>query len=180
MFTALKIAGLSALVIGQALAADYVWWEAEDPVTAHFPPQEQSPFHVRELLHPERLSGGDWISGNRGNTATPYSASYQITVPANGQYAFWVRKCWHHALFTWEFDNGQGPSGEVTRKVALTDGVELRPKISAHWVDLGQVRLSAGTASICTAKPSWMFSMLFARVTNIAAFPRCSSPGAIQ
>ncbi|MFW5829891.1 MAG: hypothetical protein ACOCXA_06480, partial [Planctomycetota bacterium] len=133
------------LVMPLSAASDYVWWEAEDPVEDTFPPQEDSPFHIRKLQHPDRLSGGDWISGNRGNTGEPYSATYQIEVPADGTYTFWIRKCWHHALFTWQFDDGDGPSGVIDRQVALLDRRELRPKVAATWTDAGRIELTAGT-----------------------------------
>ncbi len=120
---------------------NYVWWEAENPVSKKFPLAEESPFYKKKL-DASKLSGDDWISGNRGNKGTPYTATYEITVPKTDTYTFWVRKCWHHALFTWKFENG--PEGEVTRDVALLDGRELRPKVSAHWVDLGSIKLTAG------------------------------------
>ncbi len=120
---------------------NYVWWEAEDPVSHNFPPAKESPFYI-EKLDAEKLSGGDWISANKGNKGAPYTATYEITVPKTGTYTLWGRKCWHHALFTWKFENG--PEGEVTRDIALLDGRNLRPKVGAHWVDLGPVNLAEG------------------------------------
>ncbi len=119
----------------------WVWWEAEDPVSETFPPAAQSPFQEGSLDF-TRLSGGDWISGDKGNTGEPYSAAYEITVPKHDTYTFWIRKAWHHALFTWEFEDG--PKGEVTRDAALFDYTPLRRKLGATWMDAGQVKLAAG------------------------------------
>jgi len=126
------------------VAAEFVWWEAETPTKSNFPPESESPFQ-KSTLDANQLSGGDWLSAARGNTGEPYTATYEIEVPVAGDYHFWIRKCWHHALFTWAFDNGKGPTGAVTRQAALLDSVSLRDKVPANWIDAGPVTLSEGT-----------------------------------
>ncbi len=119
----------------------WVWWEGEDTVSNNLPPASESAYRI-ETLDPTDLSGGDWLSANRGNKGKPYTATYDINVPTDGTYTLWVRKFWHHTLFTWKFEDG--PAGEVTRDIALYDYGQLRQHVGAVWADIGTVELKAG------------------------------------
>ncbi len=126
----------------QQQLGDWVWWEGENTLSNNLPPASESAYRIQNLENPERLSGGDWLSATSGNKGEPYKVSYEITVPKDGTYTFWVRKFWHHTLFTWEFENG--PAGEVTRDIALYDYGQLRQSVGASWADIGTVELKAG------------------------------------
>ncbi|MFP4379643.1 MAG: hypothetical protein ACLFUS_03990 [Candidatus Sumerlaeia bacterium] len=133
---------LPRLTLAQDAPEGWVWWEAEKPLSSNLPPASESAYRIQNLEKPERLSGGDWLSATAGNKGEPYKVTYEITVPKDGTYTLWVRKFWHHTLFTWSFENG--PGGEVTRDTALYDYGQLRPMVGATWADIGTIELKAG------------------------------------
>lgn len=122
------------------LASSWVWWEAETPVSHNFPDANKSAYR-KSTLDATPLSGGDWLSASPGGLKA-YTATYDVQVPETATYTLWIRKFWHHTLFTWSFEDG--PSGEVTRDAALVDDVRLRKFVGANWVDAGRVKLEAG------------------------------------
>ena len=145
-------AGLSGTARGQATApatapaasADYVWWEGEDAAANTFP--KNDPFGARQLgENAGLLSNGQWLNANGRGGPDPVTAAWAVDVPADGEYAFWVRKFWKHGPFRWRFDSM--PAGEwraLGPNPALADDTPLKTHVNANWVSLGPVTLPAG------------------------------------
>ncbi|AEE96984.1 fibronectin type III domain-containing protein [Mahella australiensis] len=122
---------------------NYIWWEGESPIETNYP--EHSDFDISTEGEWELLSGDNWLTsdGERAAGQDPYFAKYQLEVPADGEYNFWVRKFWKHGPFRWRFDNQEW--NYVGSDVSLADNVDLRTFICANWVNIGKVNLTAGT-----------------------------------
>lgn len=82
-----------------------LWWEAESPVVANFPPAEQNPQRPFDATQAEVLSGGKWI-GVEGDRDKTLFLEYNVQVPESGRYQFYAHKLWQHGPFRWRFDNG--------------------------------------------------------------------------
>ena len=136
----LLAATLPAQLMCQQLCQQ-IWWEAESPAASNFPKQTWlSGKHLGE--HQQQLSGGEWLSASGPRGQEPLRASYALEVPANGDYALWVRKFYKHGPFAWRFDSG--PAQQCTRDCALADSVPLVKNVCANWVELGRVQLAKG------------------------------------
>ncbi|QOV92167.1 hypothetical protein [Humisphaera borealis] len=140
-------AGLCVLIVSASPAcggSDYVWWEGEDFATSTFP--KNNPFSPASLgANAQLLSGGNWLNANGKTGIQPPTASWKIVVPADGDYAFWVRKFWKHGPFKWRFDSM--PAGEWREcgpDAALADDTQLKKFVNANWVSLGSVQLPKG------------------------------------
>lgn len=123
-------------------AAGHVWWEGEVPAATNF--QRGNPFGPGTLEgNAHLLSGGDWLNmAAKRSTAEPLFARYDVDVPAAGEYALWARKFWKHGPFRWRFDAGEWQT--CPADVALADSTPLKKHVSANWVSLGRVKLTAG------------------------------------
>jgi hypothetical protein len=123
--------------------SSYVWWEGESPVETNY--TGSSHFDITTEGKWELLSGDNWLTsdGDRAAGQAPLFAKYQVNVPVDGEYDFWVRKFWQHGPFRWSFD-GQDWN-YVGRDCTLADSVEFRTFICANWVSLGKMNLTAGT-----------------------------------
>ncbi|MCD6351212.1 MAG: hypothetical protein J7M26_03735, partial [Armatimonadetes bacterium] len=120
---------------------EYVWWEGENPVATNFPKQSWfSPTTFEN--NRDQLSGGDWLSNSGPRKGDEAFARYEIEVPADGEYSFWVRKFWKHGPFRWRFDDGEWHI--CGRNIALADSTFLRNTVVANWVSLGKVKLTRG------------------------------------
>lgn len=127
-----------------APAADYVWWEGED-AAAHTLPKND-PFGAKNLgENAKLLSGGQWLNATgKGSGAAP-TAEWAVDVPADGEYALWVRKFWKHGPFRWRFDSmPAGEWRELGTNPPLADDTPLKKHVNANWVSLGPVTLPAG------------------------------------
>ncbi|ANE48238.1 hypothetical protein SY83_20260 [Paenibacillus swuensis] len=123
----------------------YVWWEGESPVSTNFGQFANSDFGAETLPTTRHLlSGGDWLDlgPTQVDEANPPSATYEINVPENGQYSFFVRKFWLHGPFHWRFDGGEWKT--LDRNITLLDDTFLRRFIGANWVSMGGVALTPG------------------------------------
>jgi len=122
------------------LSADCVWWEAERPASTNFP--KQTWFSPKDARERGVLSAGGWISSAGRRQGAALFLKYNVSVPADADYLFWVRKFWKHGPFRWRFD--RGPWQTCGRDIALADNVQLRKFVCANWVALGRVRLAKG------------------------------------
>lgn len=128
-----------------ASPAGFVWWEGESATESTFP--KDSPHAARTLnaSAAARLSGADWLSGAGKGTGKPVTAAWTVDVPADGTYAFWVRKFWKHGAFNWRIDSMPAGKWESCgADPALADDVPLRTHLSANWLSLGSVTLAKG------------------------------------
>jgi len=122
-------------------AENSVWWEGEHSVETNFPKEtwfSESTFSDKRDL----LSDGAWLTNADTRTGDEAYAKYNIEVPADGKYRFWVRKFWKHGPFRWRFDDDDWRI--CTRDVQLEDSVEIRKFLGVNWVYLGWVELAKG------------------------------------
>ena len=136
MFRITAIAGLSAALAAPAdlaAAEDWLWWEAEDATAHNFDPDH--PFAPQH----EVLSGGEWI-GIAGERDEVTYAEYEVEVPADGAYKFYVRKFWKHGPFRYRF--GDGEWHEIGRDVSLLDSTFIRKHLGANWIHAGDHELA--------------------------------------
>jgi hypothetical protein len=136
-FNALALLGCAA---AQTREGRYVWIEAETAARTNFPPPEQNPFAPQNDREAAVLSGGRWI-GASGPRSQPYFAEYTFNIPAEGEYALYVRKFWQHGPYRWRVDSG---AWNRVDQVALLDEAELRQFTVANWTGAGTIKLSAG------------------------------------
>jgi hypothetical protein len=122
----------------------YLWWEGENPTVTNFPKETGLSARTFEDVRHKVLSDGDWLTngGKRGADEPEAFARYQLRVPEDGTYDFWVRKYWKHGPFRWRFDND--PWRSVGRDISLADSTYIRKFLGANWVFADQVKLSAG------------------------------------
>lgn len=127
-----------------AAATDFVWWEAEEPAATNLatPVDLRSPGN-RNAEQQAKLSAGRWLTVGATRDGKPAKARYQVQVPADATYDFYVRKFWKHGPFKWRFDSGEWQT--CGRDIALLDNTFLQQHWGANWVKLGQVELKAGT-----------------------------------
>ena len=122
-------------------AGPYVWWEGETPKETNFP--SKTWFSTGSIQGKETLlSGGNWLTNDGKRSGAEAFAIYEISVPGEGDYDFWVRKFWQHGPFRWRFDEQEWKT--VGASVSLADSVEIVTNISANWVFAGKVKLSKG------------------------------------
>ncbi len=148
----LVLAAAAAAVLALALplcptaaapASDLVWWEAESPAETNFPARTSFSASAFEATRHEILSGGDWLTSDGPRGDDEVFATWNVPVPADGEYAVWARKFWKHGPFRWRFDDGAWQT--CGRDCALADAVEIRKHLVVNWVPLGAARLSKGT-----------------------------------
>jgi hypothetical protein len=141
LWVGILIAALAAGVArGAESAARYVWWEAEAARETNFP--DTSYWEPQNKAETDKLSGGDWLTGDTTESGPVLFAAYEIEVPEATTYHLWVRKFWKHGPFRWRL--GDGAWSECTRDCALADSVVIRDKVPVNWVYLAPVRLEAG------------------------------------
>ncbi len=145
------ICTLSALLLslsGSLMGADnFVWWEGEDfkgtnvadPVNMKLPGNAKKDQQAK-------LSGGRWMTPQGPEADGPYWITYQVDVPKDAKFQFWVRKFWKHGPFKWKFGNDDWR--EVTKNVSLADSTFLQKHWGANWVYIGEVELKKGTQDL--------------------------------
>lgn len=117
-----------------------VWWEGEDAFEHNF---DMRSFAAQQYgKRAEGLSGSDWLNTGGKIPGAGRYARWQVNVPADGSYQFWVRKFWKHGPFDYRFGNGKWRS--CGRDIGLADSYELATHINANWVSLGNIKLKKG------------------------------------
>lgn len=126
-------------------AADpvFVWWEGEAYKKTNSPdPLANVPGNARPDQQ-KKLSGGKWMTPRAPKGGGACTITYEVRVPQDKTYNFWVRKFWKHGPFKWRFGNARWR--ECGKQIALHDNTFLEKHWGANWVSLGQVKLTAGT-----------------------------------
>ncbi len=120
---------------------DYIWWEGERTLDDNFP---RNTWFANGAVQGKRdlLSGRAWLCNDGNRTGDEAFAAYEITVPEDGVYDFWVRKFWKHGPFRWRFGDDEWRT--VGRDIALADSVEIQQHVGANWVYAGEVELTQG------------------------------------
>lgn len=154
MFTAVVIGGDLGLLMSSdqpaaaragVLFADTLWIEGEQP-TKHS--MNRHPWWY-DQVKTELLSGGDFISNF--SDKKPGEASYTVTIPAAGEYAFWVRANPTAVKLEYRLDSGK-KAGQWTaipiekqavdtQNIAADGGIDLR---FLAWCEVGRLKLVKG------------------------------------
>ncbi len=148
MPSSVAAAGLLLVLSTAVQAADpgYVWWEGEAyKSTNSTDPLARVPGNTRPDQQ-AKLSGGKWMTPHKPRGGGACTVTYEIQVPAEKTYDFYVRKFWKHGPFKWRFDDQ--PWAECGNDIALLDNTFLQQHWGANWVALGEVRLSAGAHTL--------------------------------
>jgi len=117
----------------------WIWWEAENAVDTDL--SERIEWAPHNQAQKDILSEGVWI-GADSKDFQPHYAVYDIEVPADGTYQFYLRKMGGHTAFRYRFDDGDWR--QIPRTASGLDGVTLRRFIGATWVTAGEETLAAG------------------------------------
>ena len=118
---------------------DWVWWEAENAIETDL--SNRFGFAPKGKEQQDILSEGVWIGADSKDFQSHF-AVYEVTVPENGTYQFYLRKLGGHTAFRYRFDDGEWQ--EVPAKASGLDGVTLRRFIGATWILAGTPELKAG------------------------------------
>ncbi|MBW7456810.1 hypothetical protein K0U00_22505, partial [Paenibacillus sepulcri] len=121
----------------------YVWWEGEDAVETNFPATADfSADTFPQTRH--LLSGSDWlaISNVAVDPDNPPFSNYEVEVPEDAAYTFFVRKFWLHGPFDYRWDGGEWKS--IGRDITLLDSVSFRQFTEANWISAGSETLTKG------------------------------------
>lgn len=132
------------LLPGLALAEEaVVWFEAEDFARANWPGGKAGtgPFAPGDEAQASKLSEGTWLNV-AGKREQPLFAEYAVSVPAESEYDFYVRKFWHHGPFRYRWDDGEWVN--VTGQLGFLDSTPIRKHVVANWIRLSPVDLKAG------------------------------------
>ena len=119
----------------------YVWWEGEDALETNFP---NNTWFGNGAVEGKRhlLSGRAWLCNEGNRSGDEAFAKYEVSVPDDGVYDFWVRKFWKHGPFRWRF--GSDDWQTVGRDIALADSVEIQQHLGVNWIYAGEVKLTKG------------------------------------
>ena len=132
---------LVAAMAVQAGAADYIWIEGE---AAKANTMTRHPWWYDKVKKDE-LSGSDFIS-NWGNK--PGEANYELTVPADKKYTFWVRANPLNSKLSYKLDDADWKlidmnAGQVgNTNIAEDEKPDMR---FMAWAKVGDVNLTGGT-----------------------------------
>ncbi len=108
----------------QADGDGYIWWEGEDfAETTIANPVDMSVAGNKNAEQRAKLSGGRWLTVSDPADGGAATIRYEITVPAEGTYDFWVRKFWKHGPFKWRFDDGEWRT--LGKDISLRDGTYI-------------------------------------------------------
>ncbi len=138
-----------ALVIGVAAlspltaADDFVWVEGEAATMKTVQPHGW----YSDAVKKDQLSGSAWISnfGNQDGLAT-----YDLTVPTDGDYTLWVRANVIGAALAYQLDGGEWTSIDTGKGVDVVNiASDGKPDMRIiGWLNGGVVKLKAGTVKL--------------------------------
>ncbi len=138
----LCLAGVFPLLTSISTAA-FIWTEGEAPSTSKVKPQPQWYDKVKKDL----LSGGEWLSNFSGTEGT---ASYQVEIPADGSYVFWVRANPTQAKLDYKIGTGAWTPLDFSDRRGLQNLAEdNKPDLRfIAWVKAGTLELKKGVTEI--------------------------------
>jgi len=143
-----SLLAVSATFAAEQAAGDgYIWWEGEDfAETTIANPVDMSVAGNKNAEQRAKLSGGRWLTVSDPADGGAATIRYEITVPADGSYEFWVRKFWKHGPFKWRFDDDAWRT--LGKDISLQDSTYLEKHWGANWVFVDSVALTAGEHSL--------------------------------
>jgi hypothetical protein len=137
------------VLLGAALAPliaadDFVWVEGEAAASKTV----QTHNWYSDMVKKDQLSGSAWIS-NFTDKADGL-ASYDVTVPADGDYTLWVRANIVGSALSYQLDGGEWKNIDTGRGVDVVNiASDGKPDLRIiGWLNGGTVTLKAGTAKL--------------------------------
>ena len=127
-------------------AGNALWWEGESSVKNDFVKSKWLDTDIRQT----RLSNMNWLScyvkKDNPDKKKIYIAEYEINVPENSDYTFWVRELYRKNASPWKFRFDDGKWTQVTKKHAHIEGsiTNLGRDRSIVWCKYGTFKLSKG------------------------------------
>lgn len=125
-------------------ADDYVWVEGEAATSKTV----QSHGWYSDAVKKDQLSGSAWIS-NYTDKADGL-ASYDLTIPADGDYTLWVRANVIGSALSYQIDGGEWKPIDTGKGVDVVNiAKDGKPDLRIiGWLDGGAVTLKAGTVKV--------------------------------
>ena len=121
----------------------YVWIEGQDPVS-----EDVSPHGWYNSVNRGQLSEGDWISHYDSERAG--EVAYEIDIPADGEYRFWLRANPSGSEIQYRIDGGDWEPVDMSDPIdqinIAADGA-LDHRFIA-WLDMGTLELDEGSYRI--------------------------------
>ncbi|MBI5724372.1 MAG: hypothetical protein HZA50_10475 [Planctomycetes bacterium] len=121
---------------GKGNGIEFVWWEGESPAGAS---DNLNDRHTFDSSH-ANLSGGKSFGGT---SKAGTWVEYEVTVPRDDKWFFYIRKFWTHGPFRYQW-NGAGDWVTIDWKhTSRLDHVQLNEHC-VNWLTGGQVELKRG------------------------------------
>jgi len=147
MLKYILFAVFSMLIVNNVtFAGNAIWWEGESAVKNDFVKSDW----LDKTIKKTRLSKMQWLScfvtEDDTNKKEFYSAEYEIDVPANSEYTFFVREFYRKVASPWKFrfDDGEWTEVTVDHK-HLKDSIhDLGRDRSVVWCKYGKLKLTKG------------------------------------
>ena len=121
-----------------------VWWEGESAAKNDFNQTEW----LSKLSRPTRLSNEKWLTCHiKEGAATDkkeFTATYEIDVPADSEYTFWVREFYRRFASPWQFRFDDGEWKKSTKNHPTKNIVDLEKERSLVWCEYGKFKLTKG------------------------------------
>jgi hypothetical protein len=145
MLKYILFAVFSVLIINTVtFAGNAVWWEGESAVKNDFVKSDW----LDKTIKKTRLSKMKWLScfvpTDDTSKKESYSAEYEIDVPADSEYNFWVREFYRRTGSPWKFRFDDGKWTEVKKNHPYKDISDLGRDRSLVWCNFGKFKLTKG------------------------------------
>ncbi|NOY74449.1 MAG: hypothetical protein GXP32_01490 [Kiritimatiellaeota bacterium] len=125
-------------------AGNAVWWEAENTSKNDFTTTKW----FSEVAIPTKLSKEKWLTCHvKDGVATDkkeFTASYEIDIPADSEYTFWVREFYRLLASPWKFRFDDGEWKVSGKNHPIHDLIDLRDERSLVWCEYGKFKLTKG------------------------------------
>lgn len=141
----LVVLAACVLSLSQSAVAQTIWREGEKPTQA----KVQRHPHWYDLVKKAQLSGGDWIS--HWSDKGPGLVTYDVLVPKENTYAFWLRANPTQSKLAYQLDTGPWTPIDLTSDVMDTVNVAADGKLDLRfvgWKKLGDVKLTRGKHTV--------------------------------
>ncbi|MBN1863319.1 MAG: hypothetical protein JW808_00305 [Victivallales bacterium] len=131
---------------GFLLGGNAVWWEGESAKSNDFVKSAWLDEEIRKT----RLSGMDWLTcfveADAEGKKEFYSAEYEVVIPADSEYTFWVREFYRAMASPWEFRFDDGEWIKVGPEHKHFEGSidDLGRARSVVWCEYGKFKFTEG------------------------------------
>ncbi len=144
MLCSVRLLALAAFALPVLHAADDLVWVEGEAATSKTVARHG---WYSDAVKKDQLSGGDWVS-NFGNADG--LASYDLTIPKDGEYTLWVRANVIGAALSYQLDGGAAVEIDTSKGVDVVNiASDGKPDMRIiGWLNGGKVKMKAGKATI--------------------------------